>query len=364
MGEPMTAAQLEAEGNRNLTRNLEMASGQGSAEVDSMASMTDPQQLMALGSSYKKEGLFKKAAEAYERVCESDKKNPDAPVQLAMCLMHTGDMARADTTFKKALEFYDNVSKPELWHALGQLYALEEKSTNAEDSLNQVLEDANLAADVHFRLSVLACASLNYDKAIDHLKRAAGVVSSEEGAVPSVADIWFELGDVYTLKGGCEPDAQSAFENSGRSRAEHASWHIHGSMLDRLVGFNGKGGALRRKALRAMVRSVEMAQNEAQYWHTLAILHRKMGSNTEAFDCLEHFARLSVARGDKAEAECEALSISLQASEERATDMQDELTRLRAAYGKSPTCWLPNLSLSPVPWSPSHHVILSVCCPC
>ena len=332
MAGAMTASELAMEGSKFLTRNLEMAAGQGFAEEDTMSSMTDPLQLMALGASYKKEGRFQKAVEAYGRVCETDKKNPDAPVQLAMCLMHTGDMDRADTTFQKALEFYDNVSKPELWHALGQLYALEEKATQSEESLNQVIETEALAADVHFRLSALACAALNYDKAIDHLKRAASACSTDDHAMPSSADIWFELGDVYSLKGGCATEAAEAFENSGRSETDHASWHIHGAMLDKLVGFNGKGGALRRKALRAMVRSVEMAQDQPQYWHTLAVLHRKMSAYEEAFDALEHFARMSVAIGEQASAETEALRISLQESGEAQMALSEENSRVREAF--------------------------------
>ena len=164
-----------------LTRELELASGQG-MEEDTLAGVTDPRQLMALGASYKKDGRFDAAVTAYERVGDIDKKNPDAPIQLAMCLMHTGDMDRADTMFQKALEFYDNVSKPELWHALGQLYALQEKSTQAEESFNQVLETPNLAADVHFRMSVLASANQNFDKAVDHLKRAIPACDGNEGS--------------------------------------------------------------------------------------------------------------------------------------------------------------------------------------
>ena len=71
---------------------------------------------------------------------------------------------------------------------------------------------------------------------------------------------------------------------------------------------DGKGGAMRRKALRAMVRSVEMGKDQPAYWQTLGNLHRKMHSWEEAFDALEHFARLSVARADAVEAEREALT--------------------------------------------------------
>ena len=87
-----------------------------------------------------------------------------------------------------------------------------------------------------------------------------------------------------------------------------AAWNAHGVALDRLVGFDGKGGAMRRKALRAMVRSVEMGKDQPAYWQTLGNLHRKMHSWEEAFDALEHFARLSVARADAVEAEREALT--------------------------------------------------------
>ncbi len=324
---------LEAEGSRMLTRELELASGQG-AEDDTLAGVTDPRQLMALGASYKKDGRFDEAVKAYERVSSIDKKNPDAPIQLAMCLMHTGDFDRADTTFQKALEFYDNVSKPELWHALGQLYALQEKSTQAEESFNQVLETPNLVADVHFRMAVLSSANQNFDKAIDHLKRAIpacdGNDASEETEL-SAADIWFELGDVYTLKGD-EDEAELAFENSCRPASSHAAWNAHGQVLDKLVGFDGKGGALRRKALRAMVRSVEMAQDQPRYWQTLARLHRKMHSYDEAFDALEHFARLSVNRADRVEAEREALQASLQEAGESALHVAEELARVRKVF--------------------------------
>jgi tetratricopeptide (TPR) repeat protein len=326
---------LELEGRRNLTRNLEMAAGQtGDGSEDTLAGMSDPRQLMALGASYKKEGRFAKAVQAYERVCESDKKNPDAPVQLAMCLMHAGEMERADITFQKALEFYDNVSKPELWHALGQLYALQEKSTQAEEALNQVIETATLSVDVHFRLAALACAAMNYDKAVDHLKRAASACDSDSDAEPTAAGVWFELGDVYALKGDSADESTQAFENSGLSQGDHAAWHAHGAMLDRLVGFAGKGGALRRKALRAMVRSVEMATDQPQYWHTLANLHRKMGSHDEAFSALEHYAHLSVARADRGEAEVEALRASLQEAGESTMQLSEELSRVRASYAE------------------------------
>ena len=87
-----------------------------------------------------------------------------------------------------------------------------------------------------------------------------------------------------------------------------AAWNAHGVALDRLVGFDGKGGAMRRKALRAMVRSVEMGKDQPAYWQTLGNLHRKMHSWEEAFDALEHFARLSVARADAVEAERESLT--------------------------------------------------------
>ena len=90
--------------------------------------------------------------------------------------------------------------------------------------------------------------------------------------------------------------------------AAQAAWNAHGVALDRLVGFDGKGGAMRRKALRAMVRSVEMGKDQPAYWQTLGNLHRKMHSWEEAFDALEHFARLSVARADAVEAEREALT--------------------------------------------------------
>ena len=40
---------LEAAGSRMLTRELELASGQG-AEEDTLAGVTDPRQLMALGA--------------------------------------------------------------------------------------------------------------------------------------------------------------------------------------------------------------------------------------------------------------------------------------------------------------------------
>ena len=217
------AESIEAEGSRMLTRELELASGQGEEE-DSLAGVTDPQQLMSLGASYKKDRRFKEAASAYEKVGEIDKKNPDAPIQLAMCLMHTGEMERADTMFQKALEFYDNVSKPELWHALGQLYALQEKGTQAEESFNQVQETPHLAADAHFRMAVLSCATSNFDKAVDHLKRAIPACDgNEEGADGqelTAADIWFELGDVYTLKGE-EDEAELAYENSCRSPTSH-----------------------------------------------------------------------------------------------------------------------------------------------
>ena len=324
---------LEAAGSRMLTRELELASGQG-AEEDTLAGVTDPRQLMALGASYKKDGRFQEAATAYERVSSIDKKNPDAPIQLAMCLMHTGDFDRADTTFQKALEFYDNVSKPELWHALGQLYALQEKSTQAEESFNQVLETPNLVADVHFRMSVLASANQNFDKAVDHLKRAIPACDGNEGSAEdelSAADIWFELGDVYTLKGE-DDEAELAYENSCRAASSHAAWNAHGKVLDKLVGFDGKGGALRRKALRAMVRSVEMAQDQPQYWQTLAGLHRKMHSYDEAFSALEHFARLSVGRADRLEAEREGLQASLQEAGESALHVAEELARVRKVF--------------------------------
>ena len=331
---PMADAEtLEHESSRLLTRELEIASGQGEAE-DTLAGVTDPRQLMALGASYKKDGRFDAAVTAYERVGDIDKKNPDAPIQLAMCLMHVGDMDRADTMFQKALEFYDNVSKPELWHALGQLYALQEKSTQAEESFNQVLETPNLAADVHFRMAVLASATQNFDKAVDHLKRAIPAVDGNEGSDEqdlTAADIWFELGDVYTLKG--EPDeAELAYENSCRAASSHAAWNAHGQVLDKMVGFDGKGGALRRKALRAMVRSVEMAQDQPRYWQTLAALHRRMHSYDEAFDALEHFARLSVTRADRVEAEREALQASLQEAGESALHVAEELARVRAVF--------------------------------
>eukprot|EP01050_Picozoa_sp_SAG11_P022723 SAG11_NODE_4369_length_1930_cov_1.493173_1_plen_217_part_01 len=213
-----------------------------------------------------------------------DPKDSQAPVRLAMCLMHTGDLERADTMFQKALEFYDNVSNPELWHSLGQLYALQEKTQQAEESFNQVLETPGLATDVHFRLASLSCAGGNHDQTVDLLKKAlAQCDTATEG--PSASHIWFELGDIYSLKGDTEA-ADIAFQNSGLDKADHASWHAHGQCLDGLVGLVGKGGAIRRKALRAMVRAVEMTKDVPEYWHSLATLHRSMRSYDEAFSCL------------------------------------------------------------------------------
>ena len=69
-------------------------------------------------------------------------------------------------------------------------------------------------------MAVLSCATSNFDKAVDHLKRAIPACDgNEEGADGqelTAADIWFELGDVYTLKGE-EDEAELAYENSCRS---------------------------------------------------------------------------------------------------------------------------------------------------
>jgi chromosome segregation ATPase len=81
-----------------------------------------------------------------------------------------------------------------------------------------------------------------------------------------------------------------------------------------------------------MVRSVEMAQDQPRYWQTLAHLHRKMHSYDEAFDALEHFARLSVNRADRVEAEREALQASLQEAGESALHVAEELARVRKVF--------------------------------
>lgn len=137
---------------------------------------------------------------------------------------------------------------------------------------------------MHFRLAALSLANGNHDQAVDLLKKAlVHCDGATEG--PPAAHIWFELGDIYTLKGDTE-EAAVAFQNSGLEVGDHAAWHAHGKVLDQLVGLPGVGGALRRKALRAMVRAIEMTKDEPEYWHTLAVLHRSMGTFDEAFECV------------------------------------------------------------------------------
>jgi tetratricopeptide (TPR) repeat protein len=323
MGEPISSP---SQASSLLTRNLELATGGD----NSLTGLNDPQQLMALAAAYRTDGRFMDAVTAYDRVVEIDAKNSEAPVRLAMCLMHTGDLERADTMFQKALEFYDNVSNPELWHSLGQLYALQEKNQQAEESFNQVLDAPGLAADVHFRLAALSCANGNYDKAVDLLKKAlVHCDAATEG--PPAKHVWFELGDVYQQKGDDE-EADIAFQNSGLDIDDHAAWHEHGRALDGLVGLVGKGGALRQKALRAMVRAVEMTKEEPEYWHSLATLHRSMETYDEAFGCLEHYSQLYVARYEKSDATTTALRASLQESGNTALSLHAEVDRLRAAF--------------------------------
>ena len=319
---------MSSEASEILTRNLELATG----GADALEGLNDPQQIMTLASAYRADARFADAARAYDQVMVIDPKNSEAPVQLAMCLMHTGDLERSDTMFQKALEFYDNVSNPELWHSLGQLYALQEKTQQAEESFNQVLEAPGLASDVHFRLAALSLANGNHDQAVDLLKKALMHCDSAcEG--PPAAHIWFELADVYALKGDGE-EAAVAMQNSGLDTADHAAWHEHGKVLDSMVGLAGKGGALRRKALRALVRAVEMTKDEPEYWHSLASLHRSMLAYGEAFSCLEHYSHLYVARYERADVTTTALRASLQEAGNTSLSLHNEVERLRIAFAQ------------------------------
>ena len=258
----------------HLTRSLEISSGSTKKldeEEDEHAGISgDLHQLMSLGAQYQAHGQYERAVRTYARVMTLDTKNSEAPLQKAMCLTRTGENDEADAMFQKSLEFYDNVSNPELWHALGTLYALQDKGKQAEEALRQVLQldpTPQTTASVYFRLAGLSFAGGDFRNASASLLSAkealqpaaeggddepslstvelaqqtveaqkaeelAAAAAASSGASPAaplrviefdenggtatltLADIWFELGDVYTARGD-EDQAKAAFSKSG-----------------------------------------------------------------------------------------------------------------------------------------------------
>lgn len=221
-------------------------------------------------------GLYKAAAEEYQRAVELEPTNEDAYLGLALAYEHQGAIAKAESTYQRAIETH-----PQSWvsyNAVGTFYYRSGEYEKAIQMFRKVTELAPEGFAGYANLGAVYNNTGRYSESINPLNKSISLRPTY-AAYSNLGTAYFGLHDYE--------HAAKAYEEAARlSPEQYVSWgnlaearYYSGAEEEATIAF--------RKAAALANRELSVNPHDAEVLGDLAAYHAMLGDRKQALSYLE-----------------------------------------------------------------------------